>query len=197
MMSTLPQSLHRIGVLRFGTFTLKDGRQSPFYLDLRVLISHPAVLREVGEALAARAAALRYDRIAAIPYAGLPIGVAMSLAAGRPLIYARKEAKAYGTGRLIEGEFAAGERALVVDDVITSGTAKLEAIAPLREAGLVLEDVLVVVRRGRRGVEALRREGLNVHAVLDVRDMVEELARASRIEPAQGATVLDFLAAEE
>lgn len=195
-MSSLSQSLHRIGVLRFGSFTLKDGRQSPFYLDMRVLISHPDVLSQVGVALAARAATLSYDRIAAIPYAGLPIGVAMSLAAGRPLIYPRQEAKAYGTGRRIEGEFSAGERALVVDDVITSGTAKLEAIAPLREAGLIVADVLVVVRRGRRGVEALRREGLEVHAVLDVRDMAEELGRAGSIRAEQVAAVLDFLAAE-
>src|SRR5262245_34648687 len=142
---TLSEMLHRSGALSFGDYKLKDGRRSPFYLDLRGLISNPELLEGVGVALAERARTIPHDRIAAIPYAGLPIGIAMALAAKRPLIYPRKEAKSYGTGRVIEGEFRRGERVLLVDDVITSGGSKVEAIAPLRTAGLVVEDVLVVV----------------------------------------------------
>ena len=121
----LSELLHRIGVVRFGEFTLKDGRRSPFYLDMRVLVSHPSALARVARAMLQRAEGLRYDRIAGLPYAGLPIAVAMSLIGERPMIYARKEAKQYGTKKLIEGEYRAGERALMVDDVVTSGGAKL------------------------------------------------------------------------
>jgi uridine monophosphate synthetase len=172
----LSELLHRIGAVRFGSFVLKDGRTSPFYLDLRVLISHPNALARVARALVQRAETLKFDRIAGIPYAGLPLAIGMALIAERPVVYARKESKTYGTQRLVEGEFSPGERALVIDDVITSGGAKLEAIAPLREAGLVVEDVLVVVDREDRGGEILAREGLRLHSVVKVRSVLRHRA---------------------
>ena len=178
----LSELLHRIGAVRFGDFTLKDGRRSPFYLDLRVLVSHPAALARVARAMLQRAAALRYDRIAGIPYAGLPIAVAMSLIAERPMVYARTEAKAYGTQRRIEGEYRAGERALLVDDVVTSGGAKLEAIVPFRDAGLVVEDVLVVVDRAAGGAAALADAGLRLHSVLQVGALLEHLRTNGAVE---------------
>jgi uridine monophosphate synthetase len=155
----LSELLYRIGVVRFGEFTLKDGRSSPIYLDLRVLVSHPQALARVARAMVQRAATLQYDRIAGIPYAGLPIAVAMSLVAEQPMVYARKEAKSYGTKRMIEGEYRPGDRALLIDDVITSGGAKLEAAAPFKEAGFVVEDVLVVVDREQEGAAVLAGPG--------------------------------------
>ena len=191
----LSELLYRIGAVRFGEFTLKDGRVSPFYLDLRILVAHPSALARVGRALARRAQGLRCDRIAAIPYAGLPIGVAMSLISGRPLIYARKEAKDYGTKQRIEGEFHPGERVLVVDDVITSGGAKLEAIAPLRAAGLTVEDVLVVVDREDRGAEVLAAAGLRLHSVLKVHALLDHLHAAGAVGDGDWRRSLDFLEA--
>ncbi len=189
----LSELLYRIGAVRFGEFTLRDGRVSPFYLDLRILIAHPSALARVGRALARRARGLRCDRIAAIPYAGLPIGVAMSLISSWPLIYTRKEAKGHGTRQLIEGEFHPGERALVVDDVITSGSAKLEAIAPLRAAGLTVEDVLVVVDREDRGAAVLADAGLRLHSVLKVRVLLDHLRTAGAVSESDWRRSRDFL----
>ena len=101
--AALVRRLHEIGGVRFGEFVLKSGITSPFYVDLRVVISHPEVLAEVGRLMAAEVARCRPDRIAGIPYAGLPLAVAASLAGGFPLIYPRREEKAYGTRRRIEG----------------------------------------------------------------------------------------------
>lgn len=193
----LSELLHQIGAVRFGQFTLKDGRVSPFYLDLRILIAHPSALARVGRALARHAQGLRCDRIAAIPYAGLPIGVAMSLISGRPLIYARKEAKDHGTKQLIEGEFHPGERALVVDDVITSGSAKLEVIASLRAAGLTVEDVLVVVDREDRGAAVLADAGLRLHSVLKVRVLLDYLHAAGAVSDRDWQRSRDFLEFEK
>ena len=190
----LSELLHRIGVVRFGEFTLKDGRRSPFYLDMRVLVSHPVALARVGRAMLQRAEGLRFDRIAGLPYAGLPIAVAMSLIGERPMIYARKEAKQYGTKKLIEGEFRAGERALMVDDVVTSGGAKLEAVEPFREAGLVVEDVLVIVDRSDGGVAALASAGLRLHSVLHVRALLAQLRAQGTVPAADIDRALDFLA---
>ncbi|MEO8603400.1 MAG: orotate phosphoribosyltransferase [bacterium] len=189
--------LHRIGVVRFGDFTLKDGRRSPFYLDMRILVSHPAALARVARALLRRADALSYDRIAGLPYAGLPLAVAMALIAERPMIYARKEAKDYGTKRLIEGEFTAGERALMVDDVVTSGGAKLEAVGPFREAGLVVEDVLVIVDRSAGAATALAEAGLRLHSVLSVRTLLNDLGGVGAVPASDIDRCLEFLTAAQ
>lgn len=190
----LSELLHRIGAVRFGDFTLKDGRRSPFYLDLRVLVSHPAALARTARAMLRRTASLRYDRLAGLPYAGLPLAVAMALLAERPMIYARKEVKDYGTKRAIEGEFHAGERALIIDDVITSGGAKLEAIGPFRDAGLIVEDVLVVVDRDARGAAALAAIGVRLHSIIEVRRLLRHLVDAGTASIADVQRALDFVA---
>lgn len=189
----LSELLHGIGVVRFGEFTLKDGRRSPFYLDMRVLVSHPAALARVARALLQRAADLRYDRLAGLPYAGLPLAVAMSLIAERPMIYVRKEAKDHGTRQLIEGEYAPGERALMVDDVVTSGGAKLDAVTPFRDAGLVVEDVVVIVDRSDGAAAALAAAGLRLHSVLDVRSLLAHLRALGAVPAADVDRALDFL----
>lgn len=190
----LSAELHRIGAVRFGDFTLKDGRLSPFYLDLRILVSHPTALARVARAMLHHAAALRFERIAGIPYAGLPIAVAMALIGERPMIYARKEAKGYGTRRSIEGEYSAGERALLIDDVITSGGAKLEAVSPFRDAGLVVEDVLVVIdRSGSSGPARLAAAGMRLHSLLDAPTLFGLLKEHGRVSASDAARALEFL----
>jgi uridine monophosphate synthetase len=189
----LALEFYRAGVVRFGTFTLKDGRESPFYFDLRVLIAKPALLRSVAQAMNAHAQSLDYDCLAGIPYAGLPIAVAMALEANVPLVYPRKEAKEYGTKRRVEGVFEPGTRALVIDDVITTGGAKIEAIAPLREAGLVVEDILVVVDREQADLRVLTDAGLRLHSVLQVRGVLATLQRSGAVTPRDIERALSFL----
>jgi uridine monophosphate synthetase len=179
--AALALQLQRIGAVRFGSFVLKDGSSSPFYVDLRVVIGHPEVLRSTAQAMLRRAASLEYDCLAGIPYAGLPLAVAMSLESGRPLVYPRKEAKAYGTQRQVEGIFTAGERALVIDDVITTGGAKIEAIAPLRAVGLVVQDIVVVVDRQQSGGQTLAAAGLRLHSVLTIDALFDALEHAGAV----------------
>src|SRR5262249_17256615 len=126
---------------------------------------------------------LRFDRIAGIPYAGLPLGVAAALAGGFPLCYARKESKNYGTRHRIEGEFRPGERVVLIDDVITHGGAKLEAAQPFREAGLLVEDVLVLVDREQGGAEQLAHAGLRLHACYTLRRLLGHLEQGGQISP--------------
>jgi uridine monophosphate synthetase len=147
----------------------------------------------VAQATLACVAGLQYDCLAGIPYAGLPLAVAMSLESGCPLIYPRKEAKTYGTKRQVEGVFQPGDRALVVDDVITSGGAKLEAIAPLRDAGLVVEDIVVVVDREQSGAQALAAAGLRLHSVVTLRALLHQLGDAGVASPAEVKRVNAFL----
>jgi uridine monophosphate synthetase len=173
--------LYEIGAIRFGEFTLKSGIRSPFYIDLRVVISFPDVLARIGALMAADVRRLGADRIAGIPYAGLPLAVATSLAAGVPLIYPRRETKGYGTRRRIEGSFTRGERVVVIDDIVTDGASKLEAIEPLEAEGLVVRDLLVLVDREQGGRELLAARGYALAAVLTISrcfDVAERLGLA-------------------
>lgn len=190
----LTLALHDLACVRFGEFTLVSGQRSPIYLDLRLLVSDPQLLRKVARAYTGILKSLTFDRLAAIPYAALPIGTAVSLEMGVPLVYPRKEIKEHGTGKGIEGHFQEGERVAVLDDLITTGGSKLRAIAPLEEAGLEVKDVVVLVDREQGGAEELADSGYTLHSVLRLTEMLDILVEDGRITPGQQKEVLAFLA---
>ncbi len=187
-------SLQSIGAIKFGAYKLKSGIISPFYLDLRILVSYPRVLRETAQVMAELLATLKFDRLAAIPYAALPIGAALALEMNRPLIYPRREKKDYGTGHAVEGEYHAGETIVVIDDVITTGASKIEAIEPLMIAKLKVRDIVVLVDREQGGAKEIAKRGFNVHSVYRVTEMMEILREAGKVTESQQHDVLTFLA---
>jgi uridine monophosphate synthetase len=187
-------ALHDMGCVRFGDFVLVSGQHSPIYLDFRLLVSNPQVLRKATQAYVELLSPLAFDRLAAIPYAALPIGTAVALDMGVPLVYTRKEVKGYGTQRGIEGHFEQGERVVILDDLITTGGSKLRAIAPLEQAGLDVEDVVVLVDREQGGREQLEEHGYKLHAFLGLGEILEVLAQEGRISVKQRDEVLAFLA---
>jgi uridine monophosphate synthetase len=190
---SLVTSLYDLGAVQFGEFTLKSGEKSPVYLDLRLLISRPATLRRVANTLQAFASKLKFNRLAGIPMAGLPIAVALSLAMDRPLVYARPEIKSHGTGREIEGECKAGETVLLIDDVISGGHSKAEAIAVLEAAGLKIKDMLVVVDREMGGVKQMATRGYRVQPVLTLSEILVTLERLGRIKKKQLQEITEWL----
>jgi uridine monophosphate synthetase len=181
LIDTVALGLHDLGAVKLGQFTLKSGKISPIYIDLRLLVSDPALMGLVAKALAGLMAGMRFDRIAAIPYGGLPIGQAVSLAMQKPLVYPRRESKDYGTKKLIEGAFTPGEAVVVLDDLVTTGASKVEALAPLKDAGLSVTDVVVLVDREQGGCEELAAAGLTLHAALTVSQLLDALVRHGRI----------------
>jgi uridine monophosphate synthetase len=196
-MDELFSQLYDAGCIKFGEFRLKSGILSPVYVDFRVLVSYPNLLALVTRHLAKRIEGLSFDRIAALPYAGLPIGVALSLETGKPMIYPRKESKDYGTARLIEGEFDPGERVLVVDDVITDGGAKLEAIKPLEEAGLKVKDVAIILDREQGGRQILADAGYTLHSLITLSEALDALVKLGKISDDIRQDTIAFIKANQ
>lgn len=189
----LIEGLTDLQAVKFGSFTLASGAISPFYIDLRLLVSDPALLAQAAARYADILAGLPCDRIAGVPYAALPIATAVSLQTGVPLIYLRKEAKAHGLGKDIEGSFAPGERVVIVEDLITSGGSTIQNAERLRAAGLVIEHVIVLIDREQGGVENLAKAGITAHAVYTLSRMVEHLEESGRLSAERSAEVRAYV----
>lgn len=190
----LIDQLFAIQALKFGEFKLKSGVLSPFYVDLRGIISHPPILQAVAARILEVLTPLCKDRIAGIPYAGLPIATAVSLAGNLPMLYARKEVKEHGTRRTIEGSYTAGEVVVLLDDVITDGASKFEAAAPFLQAGLKVEDFVIFLDREQGGADRLREKGYALHGVLRISDVLAYLRDAGRLAPDQYTRCVEFIA---
>jgi uridine monophosphate synthetase len=189
----LAADLHASGCIRFGAFTLKSGVTSPVYIDLRRLCHVPDLLSDVARLMGRLLQGLTYDHIAALPYAALPIGTAIALQTGASLIYPRREAKEYGTRAAVEGVFATGERAVVIDDVATTGASKIEAIRRLADAGIRVDDVVVLIDRRGGAAETLEGAGYRFHAMATLEDLIERIAAQELIDDRVHRAVMDYL----
>lgn len=192
-LQSLAVTLYDIGAVKMGRFTLHSGKISPIYIDLRLLVSHPRALQQVAEAYASVLDDLRFDVLAAYPYAALPIGTAIALHSGWPLVYPRKATKAYGTGRQVEGAWENGQTAVVIEDLITSGDSILQAIKALNGVGLQVKDAVVLIDRQQGGRQALIEKGYKLHAVLTIDRLLTILEEQGRIDAGQRAEVLEGL----
>jgi orotate phosphoribosyltransferase len=158
-----------------GDFVLRSGRRSAYYLDKYRFETQPELLRELGGRLAARAgeAAPAASRLAGPELGAVVLTAAASLAGGLPFLIVRKEAKDYGTERRLEGEYGEGEEVCLIEDVVTSGGAAIDAVEAVREAGLACRIAVCVVDREEGGADALARSGVRLHALFRARDVVE------------------------
>ena len=158
-----------------GDFVLRSGRRSSYYLDKYRFETQPDLLAALGTAIAeaAREAEPGAVRLAGPELGAVPLTTAASLASGLPFLLIRKEAKAYGTGNRLEGVFEEGELVCLVEDIVTSAGAAIDAIAALRDAGLEVRNAVCVIDREEGGVDALAREGVHLRALFRASDIAE------------------------
>ncbi len=192
----LALDLHDIGALKFGEFTFKSGIVSPIYVDLRLFISYPKILKKVAKLYAAQLESVKYDRLAGVAYAALPIAGAISLELERPWIFMRKEGlkKGYGLQKSLEGEYKPGETVVMIEDLVTRATSLLEAIPAIEEHGLIIKDAVVLLDYGKGGGQALEAKGYKLHAFMTMREMVDIMHAEGKIDDAKHKQSIEFLA---
>jgi len=197
-METLVLKLHEIEAVKFGNFKLKSGIFSPIYLDLRVIVSYPDVLRQVSEAMwKAVEGNAKFDVTCGVPYTALPIATAMALDHGLKMLMRRKEVKEYGTKKAIEGHFEPGQTCLMVDDLVTSGMSVLETLDALNAVKLVCTDVVVLIDREQGGKENLKSHGLNLYSALTISEILSILSKHGKLTDEVVKSVHDFIAANK
>ncbi|HUH95888.1 MAG TPA: orotate phosphoribosyltransferase [Anaerolineales bacterium] len=195
ILAALADRLLEAGCIRFGDFTLKSGLKSPIYIDLRQIITYPKLLEQTGAAYLPLLKELKFDRIAGLPYAAIPIATAISLQGNYPMIYPRKEVKTYGTQAEIEGEYQAGETVVIVDDLATTGGSKFQAIEKLTGAGLIIRDLVVLIDRQSGAKEALEQAGFALHAALTITQLLDYWEQTGQVEKDKIEATRKFLEA--
>jgi orotate phosphoribosyltransferase len=158
-----------------GDFVLRSGRRSSWYLDKYRFATEPAILREVGEALAEAVGECEPDavRLAGPALGAVALAASAAMASGLPFIIVRGETKQYGTAKRIEGPFEPGELVCLLEDVVTSGGALAEAVSAVREEGLVVRHAVCVVDREEGGSDALARRGVRLQPLFRATELLE------------------------
>jgi uridine monophosphate synthetase len=188
----LIRGLYEIGAVKFGTFTMKSGIVSPFYLDLRKVISHPELNTLMCDMLAEMAATLSHDCVLGILYTALPSAAIIAEKLQKPLFMIRKEVKTYGAGGKLVGDEDKKGRCLIIDDLITTGGSKFETVDDLKSMGFEVEDILVVVDRSLNAVAELKTHGLTLHSLISIEEIVDILLSDGSLSSEKAVEIRTF-----
>jgi orotate phosphoribosyltransferase len=196
--SKVADALYLSGCLRFGSFKLKSGKTSPYYIDISRVLSAPQQLCTLADVAAEKIkqimAADKVDKLASIELKGALIIPSIACRLNLPCVIVRKEDKAYGvTGRIAGADVAKGDSILFFDDVVSEGLSKVEGVKPLLELGARVEHLLVVVNREQGGKENLEKLGFQVHALATISELVASLQKRKHVSAAQANEVLTFI----
>lgn len=183
------------GGIKFGSFTLKSGITSPIYVDLRMCVSHPKLLHNIALLVAytMQKDEIDSDLICGVPYTALPIATCVSMKTSLPMVMRRKEAKSYGTKQIIEGNYKAGQKCVVIEDIVSSGSSIIETAQALTAAGLVVTDAVVFLDREQGGSENLLQWNIKTHSIFKITDILDTLLATNRIVPDVARDVREFV----
>lgn len=200
----LAQALFDLGGVQFGSFDLgPTAGASPIYINPRVLISEPAMLRRVARLIHTEIQAdhtrrrprlASFAAVAGVPMGGLHIATAYALESDTPLIYLRPSRTADGeTDALIEGRAVTGQSALIIDDLMTGGRSILSTAQRLEDAGMLIRDAIVLIDREQGGVERLHEHGCRVTPILRLKTMLNYYHAAQLIDDATFERCIAYL----
>ncbi len=192
------KALFSSGCIKFGSFKIKSGALSPYYIDMARLLAAPRELCVIADIAAAEIRnimkAEHVDKLASIELKGALIVPVISCRLNLSCVIVRKEDKVYGvTGRIAGADVSKGDNILFFDDVVSEGLSKIEGIKPLQALGANVRHVMVVVNREQGGKENLEKLGFKVHALAKVSNIVDALSKSGDISSAQAETVLSYI----
>jgi orotate phosphoribosyltransferase len=178
--------LYKIDAVKFGVYQLSSGKQSPYYIDLRVIPSFPDAFREIiefySQQITDEIGVKNFDRIAGVPIAGIPFASQIAYNLQKPFLYVRKDIKQYGRERRVEGILISGNKVLLVDDLLTTGLTLKNAVDAVRAEGGVVTDLIVFLDREEGGKQLLENNGVKVHALLKVSEVAKALFEVGAID---------------
>ncbi len=171
--------LYKNNIIRFGNFTLASGKNSSYYVDLRLIPSYPhqfrKMIKNLQNLIIEKTGLDNFDSLASVPTGGLVVASALAIEVVKPLIYVRNKPKEHGTTKSIEGKTSAGMKVVMVDDVATTGTSVLNGIKQLKESGLLISDVYVIINRLEGADKALDDMGVQIHQLTDILEITNVL----------------------
>ena len=178
--------LYQNGIIKFGEFTLASGKQSSYYVDLRLVPSYPQEFRKMIKFLQDKIASEinldNFESIVSVPTGGLVIASALSIEIVKPLIYVRSKPKNYGTSKVVEGKIYDNMKAVMIDDVATTGGSVITALKSLKEVNVEVTDAYVIVNRMEGADKALEEEGVKMHSILNILEITEILHQQNLID---------------
>ena len=171
--------LHKNDIIKFGDFTLTSGKNSSYYVDLRLVPSYPhqfrKMIKNLQNLIIEKTGLDNFDSLASVPTGGLVVTSALAIEIVKPLIYVRNKPKEHGTTKSIEGKISTGMKVVMIDDVMTTGTSVLNGIRQLKEAELSISDLYVIINRLEGADKVLADEGIQIHQLTDILEITNIL----------------------
>lgn len=166
----LADRIAEVALLR-GTFTLRSGRTSHYYLDKYLFSTQPDVLQALGEAFAERIDASDVDRLVGAELGGIPLVTVASIATGLPCLFVRNQKKDYGTAKQLEGNLESGDRVIIIEDIATTGGQVLEAARTIEAAGATVTKIIATIDRQEGARENIEGAGYAFDALFTKQDL--------------------------
>ncbi len=178
--------LYKIDAIKFGVFKLSSGKASPYYIDLRVIPSFPDAFREIcdfyTQYITTNIGLQNFDRIAAVPIAGIPFASQIAYNLKKPFLYVRKGIKLHGRERRVEGILFPGDKVLLIDDLVTTGLTLNKAADAVRAEGGVITEAIAFLDREEGGKQKLQANGIKLHTLLNISDIAKTLYELGAID---------------
>jgi len=190
----LAKMVIKTGALKFGVYELSSGAISPYYLDLRLIPGEPLAFISVVnmlEEIMTKIGRGEFERIGGVPTAGVPYAAVISYKMRKPFIYVRKEAKPHGAQKMVEGLLLPGDRVVLVDDLVTTGQSLIDAAKAIRLEGGLVEHAVVLIDRLEEGAKRLEENGVRLHSLATIRDIVVKLRELDAIEEDEYESILE------
>lgn len=184
-------------VIKFGNFKLVSGKISPVYVDVRILPSNPESMQIVVDELVKVVKKLDIDTIAGAETAGIPLAAAIAIKTKMPMIYVRKEPKGYGTMSMIEGILEKNQKVVLIDDMATDGFSKLKFIEGVRQAGAIVENVVIVLDREQGAKATIKKAGAKLYSLITLREILDYMKENNLVDEKTYDEVMAYLEKSE